>query len=223
MKIFIVYWHIEEKSFNHAMLETAVDTLSSAGHEVRVSDLNAMHFDPVLSRKSFKTVKDANVFNPVQEAIYASNNDGFADFIKDEMEKIFWCDLLIFQFPLWWFGLPAALKGYVEQVFAPGKFFDSEHRYASGFLKGRNAMLSLTTGATADAYVKNGFNGDINVILRPIQRGILEFCGFGVLRPQIVYAPTHIMQEQRCRELEKYAARLRNIAGESPVQVGKFE
>ncbi|MBR1966084.1 MAG: NAD(P)H-dependent oxidoreductase [Lentisphaeria bacterium] len=222
MKIFIVYWHAEEKSFNNAMFRTAEKNLQKYGHEVRVSDLNAMNFDPVVSRKSFKTVKDPVVFNPVQEAIFAAKNNGFAEPIAAEMEKIEWCELLIFQFPLWWFGMPAMIKGYVEQVFAPGKFFDSEHCYKNGFMKGRNAMLSITTGATADAYIKNGFNGDINAILRPIQRGIFEYCGFGVLRPQIVYAPTHIMYEQRVIELEKYAARLANIAGEMPIHVGEF-
>ena len=59
----------------------------------------------------------------------------------------------ICQFPLWWFGMPAMLKGYIEQVFAPGKFFDADHMYEKGFMHGRKAMLSLTTGATADAYI----------------------------------------------------------------------
>lgn len=222
MKIFIVYWHAEEKSFNHAMLETAVNTLSACGHQLKVSDLNKMNFDPVVSRKSFKTVANPSVFNPVQEAHYAVQNNGFADFIAAEMEKMEWCDLLIFQFPLWWFGMPAMVKGYVEQVLVSGKFFDSGHMYENAFLAGRRAMLSITTGAPADAYVKNGFNGDINMILRPIQRGILEFCGFGVLRPQIVYAPTHIMQTQRVHELEKYAGRLKTIEGEEPVFTGRF-
>lgn len=222
MKIFIVYWHAEEKSFNYAMLQTALKTLKECGNEVKISDLNSMKFDPVLSRKSFKTVKNPAVFNPVQEALYAARNNGFADFISEEMAKIEWCELLIFQFPLWWFGMPAILKGYIEQVFAPGRFFDADHMYEKGFLHGRKAMLSLTTGATADAYIKDGFNGDINAILRPIQRGILEFCGFAVLRPQIVYAPTHIMQTQRENELAKYARRLVNISGEEPIYTGRF-
>lgn len=222
MKIFIVYWHVEEKSFNNAMFKTAENTLLQCGHEVKTSDLNKMNFDPVVSRKSFKTVADPAVFNPVREAFYAASHNGFADFIESEMKKIEWCELLIFQFPLWWFGMPAMIKGYTEQVFAAGRFFDNDHMYANGLMHGRKAMLSITTGATADAYIQNGFNGDINVILRPIQRGILEFCGFEVLRPQIVYAPTHIMQAQRENELAKYAARLTRISGEIPIDTGRF-
>ena len=108
MKIFIVYWHAEEKSFNHAMLETAVATLHQCGHAVQVSDLNKMKFNPVVSRKSFNSVRNSQVFDPVQEALYAAKNDSFADVISSEMAKIFWCDLLIFQFPLWW-SRPALL------------------------------------------------------------------------------------------------------------------
>lgn len=222
MKIFIIYWHNEEKSFNNAMFKTAEETLERYGHSVQVSNLNKMNFYPVLGRKSFKTVADPEKFDPIKESYFAAANNGYADFIENEMKKVEWSDLMIMQFPLWWFGMPAMIKGYVEQVFAPGRFFDNEHIYENGLMKGHKAMLSITTGATADAYIKNGFNGDINAILRPIQRGILEFCGFMVLRPQIVYAPGHIMQKQREEELKKYAHRLNFIGGESPINTGSF-
>jgi hypothetical protein len=47
----------------------------------------------------------------------------------------------------------------------------------------------LTGGGPAPAYLKGGFNGDIHAILRPIQRGMLQFVGFEVLAPQIGYGP----------------------------------
>jgi NAD(P)H dehydrogenase (quinone) len=53
-------------------------------------------------------------------------------------------------------------------------------------------MLSLTTGGPQEAYQPDGFNGDIHAILRPIHRGMLEFTGFSVLQPQIVYTPAHL-------------------------------
>ncbi len=58
-------------------------------------------------------------------------------------------------------------------------------------------MLSLTTGGPAPAYLKGGFNGDIHAILRPIQRGILQFVGFEVLAPQIVYGPVRRLLQGR--------------------------
>ena len=53
-RILIVYAHPEKKSFNAALLECAVRTLEDEGHEVVVSDLYAMGFDPLISRKDVK-------------------------------------------------------------------------------------------------------------------------------------------------------------------------
>ena len=39
------------------------------------------------------------------------------------MDKLAWCEVLIFQFPLWWLGLPAILKGWVDRVFAVGRAY----------------------------------------------------------------------------------------------------
>ena len=40
------------------MKETAISTLTRQGHEVRVSDLKAMHFNPVSGRHNFTSVRD---------------------------------------------------------------------------------------------------------------------------------------------------------------------
>jgi NAD(P)H dehydrogenase (quinone) len=83
-------------------------------------------------------------------------------------------------------------------------------------------MLSLTTGGPQAAYRDDGFNGDIDAILRPIHRGILQFVGFDVLAPQIVYAPVRMTDEQRRGELDRFGQRLSRIAGERPVEVGRY-
>ena len=106
MKVFVVYWHPEPQSFNSAMFRTACETLAGAGHEVKTSDLYEMHFDPVSCRNNFTTVKDPNYFKQQIEEMHATEMNSFSAEIESEMEKIEWCDLMIWQFPLWWFGLP---------------------------------------------------------------------------------------------------------------------
>src|ERR1700740_3154919 len=64
MKVFIVLAHPEHQSFNGALFRTAIETLSSDGHEGRTSDLYPMRFDPVTGRHNFITVKDPNFFKP---------------------------------------------------------------------------------------------------------------------------------------------------------------
>jgi NAD(P)H dehydrogenase (quinone) len=222
MKVFIVLAHPEHQSFNGAMFRTAVDVLSSAGHEIKTSDLYALRFDPVSSRTNFLTVKDPDYYKQQTEELYASESYGFADEIEREIQNIEWCDLMIWQFPLWWFGLPGILKGWVDRVFAMGRTYGGDRIYDNGVFRGKRAMLSLTTGGPAAAYEKGGFNGDMAAILRPIQRGILQFTGFDVLAPQIVYGPVRLAQAEREQRLQAYAARLRAVTSEHPIDIGSY-
>jgi NAD(P)H dehydrogenase (quinone) len=222
MKVFIVFAHAEHKSFNGALLQTAQDTLRDAGHAVVVSDLYAMPFDPVSDRRNFTTVKDSNYFKQQIEELNATEVGGFAPDVEAELRKMEACDLMIWQFPLWWFGLPGILKGWVDRVFVMGRTYGGERFYENGVFKGKRTLLSLTTGGPEPAYHKGGWNGDINAILRPIQRGILRFTGWDVLAPHIVYAPVRITPEERNAALSAWAARLRAISGEQPIDVGEY-
>ena len=222
MKVFIVFAHPEHQSFNCALFRTAAGALTSLGHEVKTSDLCAMQFDPVSSRRNFITVKDPNYFKPQIEEMYATESYGFAEDIEAEIRKIEWCDLMIWQFPRWWFGLPGLLKGWVDRVFAMGRTYGGDRLYGNGVFKGKRAMLSLTTGGPVPAYLKGGFNGDIHAILRPIQRGMLQFVGFEVLAPQIAYGPVRLQQGQRTELLTAYAERLKAIADEGPIEIGIY-
>jgi NAD(P)H dehydrogenase (quinone) len=222
MKVLIVYWHPEPKSFNHVLFETARRTLAEAGAEVQVSDLHAMAFDPVSSRANFTSVKDPGYLKPQQEELHATAVGGFAADVEAEIRKVEWCDLMIWQFPLWWFGVPAVMKGWVDRVFAMGRAYGGGRVYGTGVFAGKRAMLSLTTGGPAPAYQADGFNGDLMGVLRPIHRGMLQFVGFDVLMPHVVYAPVRMSQEQRREELERFARRLAAVAGESPIDVGRY-
>ena len=222
MKAFIVYWHPEPKSFNAAMYRTASEALITAGHEFRSSNLHEMRFDPVSSRDNFTTIKDPDFLKLQIEEMLATEVNGFSLEIEAEIGKVEWCDLMIWQFPLWWFGMPAMLKGWVDRVFAMGRVYGGDRFYDAGVFRGKRAMLSLTTGGPDEAYRKGAFNGDINAILRPIQRGMLQFVGFDVLEPHIVYGPARLSEEQRKERLATYASRLQGIASESPIDVGIY-
>ena len=149
----------EPKSFNGAMFRTAQETMAAAGHSVQVSDLYAMKFDPVSDRRNFTTVKNADYFKQQIEEMHATEVRGFAPDIEAELRKAESCDLMIWQFPLWWFGLPAILKGWVDRVFAMGRTYGGDRFYENGVFKGKRALLSVTTGGPAEAYQPGGFNG----------------------------------------------------------------
>lgn len=223
MVVLIVFAHPERRSFNGALFDTAVRTLTDAGHVVTTSDLYRMEFDPVSDRRNFRTVKDPDYLRLQAEETLASEQAGFAPDLEAEIAKLEACDLLLFQFPLWWFGLPAILKGWVDRVLVMGRIYGNGRLYADGRFKGKRAMLSLTTGGPAGAYVADGFNGDIQGILRPIHRGILQFIGFDVLAPQIHYGPVRADEAQRAAWLAAYGQRLERIAEEKPIDVGRYQ
>jgi NAD(P)H dehydrogenase (quinone) len=181
-----------------------------------------MGFQPVSDRRNFAEAKDAGYFKQQVEEKHASDGAGFAPDVEAEYGKLAAADLMIWQFPLWWFGMPAILKGWVDKVFAFGRTYGYGHIYETGIFKGRRALVSTTTGGPEAAYRPDGFNGDIEAILRPIQRGMLSFVGFDVLRPEIVWQPAHLEAAARRAALDAWARRIDGIAGEMPVAVGRY-
>jgi NAD(P)H dehydrogenase (quinone) len=209
VRIFIVHAHPEHNSFNGALTRAAQDALSAAGHEVVISDLYAMSFNPVSDRRNFTTIRDANYYHQQSEEANADAHDGFAPDIQAEMDKLFWCDALILQFPLWWFGLPAILKGWVDRVFASGgRIYGGGKWYDRGVLAGKRAMCSVTIGGPPLIYSNRGLNGPIAEILFPINHGMLYFVGFTVIEPFLVHAPARISDSERLQCLVLYRERV---------------
>lgn len=213
MRVFIVHAHPEPQSFNGAMTREASAALTAAGHDVVVSDLYAMGFNPVSDRRNFTTVADGGYFRQQGEEAHAAQHDGFAADLQAEMDKLFWCDALILQFPLWWFGLPAILKGWVDRVFASGgRIYGGGKWYDRGVFAGKRAMCALTIGGPASMYSAHGLNGPIGDILFPINHGMLAFTGFTVIEPFLVHAPVRIGAEERAAHLARYRERVLGLA-----------
>ncbi|SDK82288.1 NAD(P)H dehydrogenase (quinone) [Catalinimonas alkaloidigena] len=219
MQVFIVYAHPEPQSFNGALLHQAQTTLAQRGHEVTVSDLYALKFDPTAGRHDFTTVADPERFRYQAEQKHAAQHQGFVETIRQEHEKLAAADVVIFQFPLWWFGFPAILKGWVDRVLSYGVAYGAPAggSYKTGPYRGKRAMLSLTTGSAELTFVAGGRHGDLNTLLFPIQHGILHFTGMDVLPPFVAWAPQHATDEERQRYLALYAHRLKLIDRTPPL------
>jgi NAD(P)H dehydrogenase (quinone) len=205
MRVFIVHAHPEPKSFNGALTQTATSALRASGHAVEVSDLYAMAWNPVSGRHNFTTTFDREYFKQQAEESHAALHDGFADDVRLEQEKLFWCDALILQFPLWWFGLPAILKGWVDRVFAAGgRVYGAGRWYDRGVFAGKRALCSTTVGGAASMFGRDGLSGPMDAILFPINHGILAFTGFQVVQPFVVHAPVRMTDVERNAQLERY-------------------
>lgn len=218
MRVLIVHAHPEAASFNASMMREAVSTLSGAGHEVEVSDLYAIGFDPVSDRRNFRTVADPERLDQQREEAFASAHGGYAAELQAEMDKVAWCDALILQFPLWWLGMPAILKGWIDRVFAVGRSYGGGRWFDRGLHAGKLALCSVTVGGPPELYSERGFYGPLQQVLFPIHRGILGFTGFTVVEPFIVYGPHRMSRADRVARLGDYRRRLLALENQPRVE-----
>jgi NAD(P)H dehydrogenase (quinone) len=217
MKVFIVHAHPEPKSFNGALTRTASETLGGAGHEVKVSDLYAMGWDPVSGPHNFTSRAEPGYYQQQVEEAHAARTGGFVPEIQAEIDKLLWCDALIFQFPLWWFSVPAIMKGWVDRVFASGLIYGGGKWYDKGTMRGKRAMLSVTTGGGPTIYSDTGLNGNMDALLFPINHGILYFVGFDVLPAFVAWSPGRASDEDRRGMLDAYRQRLVDFERTAPI------
>jgi len=213
MKVLYIYAHQEPKSFNAALKETALAALKEKGHEVKLSDLYAMNFNPVLTEKDFTDRKKPDIFKPFFEAIQATKTGAFAPDILAEMEKVKWADLLIFQFPIYFTSMPAIMKGWIDRVLAPGFGFNpiTNSAYDTGLFKGKSAILAFTTGSPKETYSEGGAHGDVHKHLESITHCIFEFMGMEVLPSFVVYEASSMTKERGAEELERYRHRILDL------------
>jgi len=217
MKVHLVYAHPEPTSFNGALRDLAVSTLSERGHTVVQSDLYAMDFDPVPRRSDFQHVAEAQRFHLWTEQGHAAEHGCFSPMLAEEMAKLSSADLLLLQFPWWWFGIPAILKGWIDKVFAYGYAYGMGRMYEKGVFRGKRALVSLTTGGPPEVYSERGANGPIGVYLKAILHGMLQFVGMDVLPPFVAYAVPFASDEVRAQYLDEFRARLETVESTVPL------
>ena len=217
MKILIVYAHPEKRSFNAAMLERSKTELAASGHDVRVSNLYEMGFNPVADADDFLERRFPDTLQYDREQKHAHTHHTFSDDIQAEIKKLEWCDCLILQFPLWWFSVPAIMKGWFDRVFVNGLVYGNGRRYDLGGMNGKRAMIVTSTAAWPNMCAPDGLVGGLDVVLWPIQNGTLAYTGFDVLPPFVAHSVNFVSADARADYLDAYAQRLRTLETTQPL------
>ncbi|WGI24401.1 NAD(P)H-dependent oxidoreductase [Halomonas alkaliantarctica] len=187
MNVLIVLAHPERKSFNGGLVNVAVNQLAEAGHSVEVDDLYAEQFDPVERAEHYPHQSvDADYFYPLNEQRAHYQQNTLPLDVQRELARLEWADLVIFQFPLWWHATPAILKGWLDRVLVYGGRYTSRMRYDRGYYRGKQAMLSVTTGSPEETFQPFGRAGNMVHWLWPMHAS-LYYVGFDVLAPQVSY------------------------------------
>ncbi len=109
MKTLVVFCHPNPQSFSAALYGVTVDTFKARGDELRCFDLYVENFQPILTREE----REAYLANP---ALIEQR-------VQPHVDALRWAEHLVFVFPIWFYGPPAMLKGWLERVWLPGVAF----------------------------------------------------------------------------------------------------
>lgn len=217
MNVFIVSAHPEPKSFNTALRDLSVSVLSDLGHAVSVSDLYAMKFNPVASADDFRERSDSDYLVYALEQRHGYDTRTLAPDILAEIDKVIWCDLLILNFPVFWFSTPAILKGWIDRVLISGLTYGGKRFYDRGGLLGKRAMITITLGGRPHMFGEGAIHGPLEDMLRHLLRGTLYYTGMSVLPPFVAWHVPYISDEARREYLRAYKHVLNNLESCKPL------
>lgn len=216
MKVLLVFAHPEPASFCGALRDVATGTLTGLGHEVVVSDLYRQGFDPAGGARDFLH-GSSTPFVYQEEQRHAAREGTFAPDIAAEASRLLACDLLMLNFPFWWYGPPAILKGWIDRVLAAGFAYDRGRAYETGALAGRAGLLTVTTGSPPERYSTGGAApfATMEQLLLPLQEGLFRYVGMKAVEPFVAYSAARVDDARRQRYLAEYRAHLERHVGKA--------
>ena len=169
MHILVVMAHPAGTSLTRSVASAIFDAGAADGHTVELVDLVAEGFDPV--------------FGPADHAAFTAVGPTPAD-VRREQQRIDRADHLILVHPVYWWSLPAVLKGWIDRVFVSEWAFEEEAD--GGIVKklGRlHVHLIALAGAGAATYARHGYR---DAMRAQIDHGIFDFCGARVVTSELI-------------------------------------
>ncbi len=158
MNVLLVYAHPNPRSFNRAILEVVDTTLRQRGHASRIHDLYQMEFRAVLN----------------SDDLIRNWHGDLPEDTRREQDAVSWAQGLVFIYPIWWFGPPAILKGWIDRVFTRKFAFDFGPTGMKGLLTHEKALILNTLGGDKITYQQESWH---ELLVRPMAEGILGACG----------------------------------------------
>jgi len=187
-KIFIIYGHYDDKSFNASIKNTFIETAKENGHEVDCVDLYKEKFDPIFSGGE----PDPDVL--------------------DHRKRIDNSDIIVLIAPIWNFRMPAIVEGWIDKVLSPPWAFTfkrlfGNYGYPKGNLKDKKAVIFCTYGSPRLA-ITTFF---LNLPIRRLKRGVFYICGITNILYRRYFAVPFVSDEERKGFLEDVKKTAKNL------------
>lgn len=177
IRVFIICCHTTPHTKGGVLAEAITGALERVGIAYRLSDLAASRFNPIAGPLDFLPTL------PFQPSYRASQKlavrcDGFATDIRIEQDNLMWADHVVFIFPIWFFGMPAVLKGWVERVLARGFAYGGTMEYGTGGMAGKTVHALITAAADRDDYTEYGKHIPLDLLLQACFDLPMRYVGF---------------------------------------------
>jgi NAD(P)H dehydrogenase (quinone) len=184
-KVYLILAHPHKNSLSYASFENIKKGLESAGHEIKTLDLHEENFNPVLVFNENKRRRDLQYDSEMQTY----------------RESLSWADHLVFVFPIWWSGMPAILKGFIDRVFAKGFAYEYDsNSNMKGLLKGKTAWVVTHYDAPGIVRFIPFIIHDYGVVLK---NQVLKSCGFKKVKLYSISSLVGSTPEKRNKWLKK--------------------
>ena len=160
MNILVILGHPNKSSFNHAIANTVIETLSNNGHEVFFHDLYEEKFDPILSGQEIP------------------KGTSLERIIKEHCNEISNADGIVIVHPNWWGQPPAILKGWVDRVIRAGVAYefkegDNGEGIPIGLLKAETALVFNASNTPRERELQV-FGDPLEILWKNC---VFDFCG----------------------------------------------
>ncbi|MEX2647907.1 MAG: NAD(P)H oxidoreductase [Alphaproteobacteria bacterium] len=154
MNVLVVLAHPRRESLTGAVADTFAAGLAEAGHRSELADLHAEGFDPCMT--------------PADEPDWDDGDKRYSVAVLAEQERIARNDAVALVFPVWWWSVPALLKGWIDRVWNNG------WAYGKRNLAGKKGVLIGVAAGSVESYARRRYDEAVRIQL---DVGVLEFCG----------------------------------------------
>lgn len=164
MKVLTVVVHPRIDSFTFAIADRFVQGLQDAGHETEVLDLHRSRFNPVLWEED--------------EPDWSTDHKSYSPEVESEMNRMKQYEALAYIFPIWWYSVPAMLKGYIDRVWNNG------FAYGSSKLHHEQVLWLGLAGASAEHFEKRNYD---KMLAHHLNVGMASYAGISNSKVEILY------------------------------------
>ena len=186
---------------NESFISQAVVVLGKAllakGENVLLRDLYSINFDPILTVTDFEMTRHGNT----------------PEDIRAEQEYISSADIIWFFYPVWWTGMPAILKGYIDRVFLSGFAYKMAGNNPIGLLRDKKVVIINSMGQTREEYEELGM---FEAMKLTTDTGVFGFCGMHVICHKYFTSIMSVNEKQRLKYFKEIEKLVEHIVENKP-------